>query len=282
MKSLQKIKNGNFRMNYFKFSKIPYLENFTRCKSFIIYDFCEIYHPVWYEMFLKISNTLQKAKPLDISYLLLVESNISKHMMFLDHYEQGYLETDFGLYVKNYGNTNQIVDAIERLLEIYGINKEDAYMVVEVAPKYKDDYSEIIDEEKLKFCQFFKANYINPETHYEYCSEIIDNLNASLQYFSSTSYNNLYILNLGDFDKYATQAIKTQLDRTNNCYTLKELTLAVEWLRQARFYGNDLYNDKYIKGDGFFIEDGDRAISILFETHFYDVDLVTKGSGSDD
>lgn len=267
MKYLKKMKNGNLRLQYFKFTEIPYLENYSRCKSLIIKDFLEIYCTSWHEMFLKIANTLQELMPKDIPYLLVVNSDVRNKRLFLEEYKSGYVSTNYNLYIKDYSTANNVVWAISKLLRVYGFDLNECFFVVQTAPKYMDDKEQIIKEEKIKFCQFMKANFIESNRLYNKCLEIIDELNFCLNRFSNTSYNNLYLLDIADFTKYSSWAVLRQLERPDNNFSKRELLKAVDWLDCARFYGLDILNDKYIPGDGFYIDENSQIISVKLRNY---------------
>lgn len=98
--------------------------------------------------------------------------------------------------------------------------------------------------------------------------EAIQQLNHTLQYFTHTTYNNLYLLNESDFDKYANSAVERQLFRPGNTFTRRELTLSVSWLKQSRFYNDDYIYPQHKPSSECFIEDGFRNILVTFKTHF--------------
>ena len=271
---LKKIHAENFRLKYLIFSEAGNhnsLENYTRVKTFILDGYCEIANHIWYKMLLDITNALQSIKPLELTFLLETSSGVGKPALFVDHDKGGYMKTSYGLYIKKYTDANTIVLVIKRLLTVYGFNLDDAYLVVEVAPKYeRQDKANLIEIEKEKLKKFINKTFVDSDKYYEVATRVIDSLNKSLQYYSPTSYNNLYLLNsLEDYDRYVNNAIIHCNYYCNIDYTIRERDLAIEWLRHARFYGDDIFAYKPISLSSCVIEDGNKRIPITFENHLF-------------
>ena len=131
---------------------------------------------------------------------------------------------------------------------------------------------DIIDSgNTLKYLyDYLKRTYIHADEYYELAIKAIDELNHSLQYFSTTTYNNLYLLNNLDYSKYSMMAVETQLDRETNSFTRQELIHVVNWLCDSKFYEGDYLNLKLRNSNECLIIDGDKTIPVSFETHFMD------------
>ena len=269
---LKKLQSENFRLRFLKFSEIDSLgglENHTRIKSFILYDKFEISCTKWYLMYRSIVDCLQSLKPLPLEHLLDVSPFYGRCRPFLDLYSDGYSKTDFGLYVRNPGKANDTITYIRRLLMVYGFNLNDAYLVVELTPDAaRYDSDDIIEEAKQNLYDFLKRTYVNAEEYYQVAVSAIYELNHSLQYFSTTTYNNLYLLNELDFRKYSTFACEKQLKRENNRFSDRELNLAISWLSLSRFYYGDYLNIKSISEGDNFIIDSNRVIKVTFATRY--------------
>ena len=91
-----------------------------------------------------------------------------------------------------------------------------------------------------------------------------------LQNYTTTTYNNLYLLGKEDYDKYSKEAITRQLYRFGNTYAERELCLAVEWLKYSLFYEGDYVDIKNKEYSGAFIKDGDKHIQVKFKTYFFE------------
>ena len=269
---LKKLESENFRLRFLKFSEIDswsVLENYTRIKSFILNGQFEIASTKWYRMYLYIVELLQTVKPIDLGRLLAIEPMSGRCRPFLDHSQGGYLRTDFGLYLRDPGAANKVVPAIMWMLKLYGFNPEDAYLVVELTPDCANDYSDgIIEAEKQELYDYLKRVFVEADRFYDMAIRGIDELNHSLRYYSTTTYNNLYLLNASDFDRYANDAIERQLDRENNTFTRSELSKAVLWLSDVRFRQGDYLNPTHKTFGDDYIVDGDKRIKVTFNTHF--------------
>lgn len=246
---LKKILNEEKRYNYFCFSEIDkgfYLENYTRVKSFILKNEFEIFCPTWYEIILKILNHLQEIYPLKISYILESESIFSRTPLFVDYPKSGYIQTNFGIYLRRITDTSMVVLAIRKILQLYSVNLSDAYMVVEVAPRYESKecikYYENKSQEQL--LDFLNSTFSKPIEYFDLCIKVIDTLNSELENVINTSYNNLYLLNsLADYDLYSARAFCSLLNNKD----FKEERLfnhVIDWLRHARFYKGEIYSEE--------------------------------------
>lgn len=269
---LKKLQTENFRLRFLKFSEIDSfdkLEKFTRIKSFILKGQFELSCKKWFLMYRSVVELLQEVRPLDLSFLLHVEPFYGRSKPYLDYDRDGYFHTDFGLYAREQGSVNNVIFHIKCLLRLYGFSLDDAYLVVELTPESASYYSEdVIKSIKNNLYDYLKRTYIHADEYYELAIRAIDELNHSLQHFSTTSYNNLYLLDGFDFNKYSTQAVDTQLDRETNTFTRQELIKAINWLRISRFYKGDYLNLELIDSDECLIVDEDTTIPVTFKTHF--------------
>lgn len=269
---LKKLNSENFRLRYLKFSEIDswrMLENHTRIKSFILKGHFEIACNKWYVMYISIVNTLQEIQPIDYGRLLSLNPVTGRCKPFMDHLKAGYLKTNYGLFIREAGSANKTIMMIKWILDLYGYDLDDAYLVVELTPDCVFYYSdEIIKEEKEELLHFLKETFVNSNSYYEMTIKAIDELNHALQYYTHTTYNNLYLLNENDFDRYANSAIERQLFRPGNTFTRRELTLSVAWIKQSRFYNNDYINPEHKTSGECFIEDGFHRIPVAFKTYF--------------
>lgn len=269
---LKKLQTGNFRLRFLKLSEINSwnaLENYTRIKSFILDGNFEIACDKWYKMYLKIIESLQATHPIDLSFLLNLEPMVGRCKPFVDCSRQGYLKTNFGLYIRDAGPASKIVMAIKWLLKLYGFDWSNAYLVVELTPDCtNNDSDEIIENEKNDLKDYLQKTFVEADRYYDIAIRAIDEMNHSLQYFSSTTYNNLYLLSSYDFDKYSNDAIERQMARPNNEFTRSELTHSVYFLRTSRFTNRDYLNIKSLSSGESFIVDGDKRIQVMFKTYF--------------
>lgn len=269
---LKKLESENFRLRFLKFSEIDSwsaLENYTRIKSFILDGQFEIACTKWYKMYLHIIELLQTVKPIDLERLLEIEPMTGRCRPFSDHLKGGYIKTDFGLYLRDPGAANKVVPAIKWMLKLYGFNPEDAYLVVELTPDCANDYSDdIVEAEKQELYDYLKKVFVEADRFYNMAVKAIDEMNHSLRYFTTTTYNNLYLLSGTDFDRYANDAVERQLARSNNTFTESELTKAVLWLSDVRFKQGDYLNPTFKTPGDTFVVDSDRRIKVTFKTHF--------------
>lgn len=274
MKSfLKKLESENFRLRFLNFSEIDSwstLDNYTRIKSFIVDGVFEIACSKWYLMYIQIVESLQKIRPLNINHLLSLSPFKGRCTPFLNHRAAGYSETSFGLFLRVPTAANDVILAIKKMLRIYGFDTRDAYLVVELNPDSASYYSDdIIKQEQNDLFMFLKNTFVEAEDYYNIAINAIDAMNETLQNLTTTTYNNLYLLSEGDYDRYSKEAIEKQLRRLNNTFTERELNLAVAWLRYARFYENDYICVGHKDCSGSFIKDGDKSIQVMFETHFF-------------
>lgn len=272
MKSfLKKLESENFRLRYLNFSEIDSwstLDNYTRIKSFIVDGFFEIACSKWYKMYVEIVKSLQKIRPLNSNHLLSLSSFKGRCTPFLDYRAPGYSETSFGLYLRVPTAANDVILAIKKMLRIYGFDTRDAYLIVELNPDSASYYSDdIIEQEQNDLFMFLKNTFVKAEDYYNVAINAIDAMNETLQNFTTTTYNNLYLLSEGDYDRYSKEAIEKQLRRSNNTFTERELDLAVSWLSYSRFFENDYICVSHKNYRGSFIKDKNKLIQITFKTH---------------
>ena len=274
---LKKLQTENFRLRFLKFSEIDSwekLEKFTRIKSFILVDQFELACKKWFLMYRSIVNLLQKVKPIDTSFLLNVGPFYGRSKPYLDYDKDGYFYTGFGLYAREQGSANNVIFHTKCLLRIYGFSLDDAYLVVELTPESASYYSDdIINSIKHDLYDYLKRTYVHADEYYELSIKAIDELNHSLHYFSTTTYNNLYLLNDLDYSKYSMMAVETQLDRETNTFTRQELIHVINWLRDSKFYEGDYLNLKLRYFNECLIIDNDKTIPVTFKTHFMEEEL---------
>ncbi len=275
MKSfLKKLESENFRLRFLNFSEIvswSTLDNYTRIKSFVVDGVFEIACSKWYKMYIEIVESLQKIRPLNINHLLSLSPFKGRCTPFLDYRAPGYSETSFGLFLRVPTASNDIIYAIKKTLRIYGFDTRHAYLVVELNPDSASYYSnDIIEQEQNDLLMFLKNTFVKAEDYYSVAIKAIEAMNETLQNYTTTTYNNLYLLSEDDYDRYSKEAIEKQLRRSNNTFTERELNLAVTWLSYARFYENDYICVEHKDCSGSFIKDGDKFIQVTFDTHFFE------------
>lgn len=272
-KFLKKLESENFRLRYLKLSEIDswnYLENYTRIKSFILDEEFEIAECKWYKMYVSIVELLQTVNPINSYILLKADPFTGRSRPFLDHFESGYSQTSFGLYLRQPVAASNIVYAIKKMVSLYGFDPENAYLVVELTPDAANDYSnDVIEDEKRELYEFLKRTFVDAEMFYDIAITAIDEMNNALKYYSKTTYNNLYLLGHLDYDKYSKEAIEKQLSREDNTFTRRELTLSVEWLWYSRFQSSNYYKPEYKISNNSYIVDGEKRIMVMFETYFF-------------
>ena len=273
MKSfLKTLESENFRLRFLNFSEIDSwsaLDNYTRIKSFIVDGVFEIACFKWYKMYIEIVESLQKTRPLNQDFLLNLSPFRGRCTPFLDYRAAGYLETGFGLYLRVPTASNDVIPAIKKMLRIYGFDTRDAYLVIELNPDSASYYSDnIIKQEQSDLLTFLKNTFVKAEDYYNVAIKAIAAMNETLQNYTTTTYNNLYLLSEQDYDRYSKEAIEKQLRKSDNTFTERELNIAVTWLRYARFYENDYICVKHKDCSGSFIKDGDKFIQVMFKTHF--------------
>ena len=275
MKSfLKKLESENFRLRFLNFSEIDSwsaLDNYTRIKSFIVDGVFEIACSKWYKMYVEIVESLQKTKPLNQDFLLNLSPFRGRCTPFLDYRAAGYLETSFGLYLRVPTAANDIIPTIKKMLRIYGFDARDAYLVIELNPDSASYYSDdIVEQEQNDLFAFLKNTFVKAEDYYNVAIKAIEAMNETLQNYTTTTYNNLYLLSEQDYDRYSKEAIEKQLRRLNNTFTERELSMAVAWLSYARFFENDYICVKHKNYSGSFIKDGNKLIQVMFKTHFFE------------
>lgn len=270
---LKKIKNENFRFYFLNFSetKDVWLDNNTRIKSFVLDGQVEIAPTHWYELYVSVFNYLQRTTPHSLQDILETPSLVTSRVdLFLDYDKGNYIKTECGLYIKRFSNINKIVQVIERLLQMYYVNLNDAYLVVEVPPKYEgEEKAEIIKFEKNKLRNYLCSQYINGPAYYDKAVAVIDELNKLIQTLSPTSYNNLYLLNsLDDYRNYSHMILNNFLSFNKETqFTRRDFDIVVEWLECARFFDGDIFRTYPITIGESFIEYKDKVISVTMKTH---------------
>ena len=271
-RKLKKIKNENYRFYFLNFSEAEsvWLDNNTRIKSFILDGEFEIATNHWYELYVVIFNYLQRMRPLELDYILEAPSLVTTRVsLFLDYDGGNYIKTECGLYIKKFTNINKIIQVIRRLLRLYCVNLNDAYLVVEVPPKYEGRESEsIIQHEKDKLRNYLCSEYVKGDVYYDKAVMAIEELNKLIQTISPTSYNNLYLLNsLEDYRNYSHKIINNYIYYSRGSkFTTIEFVIAVEWLECARFFGGDIFRTKPIAIGESFIEYEDKIIPVTMKT----------------
>ena len=269
---LKNLESENFRLRFLKFSEIDSwsaLENYTRIQSFILKGKFEVACSKWYKMYLTIVELLQTIRPLDKLRLINAYPMNGRCKPFEEYSKSGYIETDFGLYLRNPGAVNHIVPAIKYMLKLYGFNPEDAYLIVELTPdSAKDSSHNVIESQQKELYKYLKSIYVDADRYYNIAIKAIDAMNFTLRFYSTTTYNNLYLLSSSDYDKYASEAIERQLSRPHNSFTRSELSFAVVWLHDVRFLEGDYLNPQAKKQGTSYIVDQETKIKVTFNTHF--------------
>ena len=270
---LKKLETENFRMRYLKFSEINSLDSlkkFTRIKSFVLNGQFEISTTKWWFLYLCVVEKLQQIRNLDKNYLLNLSSFTGRCKPFSESYKDGYVRTDFGLYLRKPGSTNNIVFALMRMIGIFSFNLDDAYLIVELTPDEMSYYAdEIVETEKKDLYLYLNNIYIHAKEYFDLSIKAIEELNHTLCYFSTTTYNNLYLLSSIDYWRYANEAIEKQLGRNTNSFTRSELTQVIIWLYNSRFLDGDYLNSKYKTSDDCYIRDGEKRIQVTFKSHSF-------------
>lgn len=278
---LKKITNENFRFYFLNFSEASgvWLDNNTRIKSFILDGQFEIAPDHWYELYVQIFNYLQRTRPHTIEHILEVPSLVTTRVeLFLDYNGGNYIKTECGVYIKRFSNINKIIQVIRRLLQMYYVNPNDAYLVVEVPPKYEGEESDtIIQHEKDKLRKYLCSEYISGLAYYDKAVAVIEELNKLIKTFSPTSYNDLYLLNsLEDYRNYSHKILNNFLYfNKGTTFTERDFAIVVEWLECARFFDGDIFRTKPIAIGESFIEYEDKVIPVTMKTHFINDDLAT-------
>ncbi len=271
---LRKIKNENFRFYYLNFSESNHvwLDKNTRIVSFILDGQFEVSTKHWYKLYVGVFNYLQKMRPLELDYILEVPSEVTTRVeLFLNHYRAGYYGTECGLYIKKFTSINKIIEVIRRLLKMYYVDAKDAYLVVEVPPKYEgDDGEEFIIKEKEKLKDFLYHEYCNGYEYYEKAIKVIDYLNVLLKGFLPTAYDNLYLLNsLKDYTVYSHKILNNYLFFLKDMeYTKKDYEIVVKWLECARFFAGDIFRIDPIEIGEMTIEYENKIIPVTLKTYF--------------
>lgn len=270
---LQKIKNENYRFYFLKVSvgeSDLWLDNHTRFKSLVVYNEFEIANLNWQDVCVTFVNHLQKVHPAPSQRLLEAPAFIIRDKLFVSNPRTGYVETDFGLYIKRFTDSKKVLEAIKRLIQIYYLNPNDVYIVVEVPPKFLGEDKKIwIDQERQKLKDFIFNTFKDDEKTYEIVLGALDALNNVLNKSSTSSYNDVYLLNSHkDYETYSHKALNHW--RLSNKYTPTQYEKAVEYLEVARFYKGDIYRREQIEKPKLIIEDGERIIPLASTSHFYD------------
>ena len=273
MKSfLKKLESENFRLRFLNFSEIDSwsaLDNYTRIKSFIVDGEFESACSKWYKMYIEIVESLQQIRPLSLDFLLNLSPFKGRCTPFLDYHGAGYQQTNFGIYLRVPTAANEVIPSIKRMLRVYGFNPSDAYLVIELNPDSASYYSDdVIEQEQQDLLNFLRATYVRADDYYQAAINAISAMNDTLLNYTTTTYNNLYLLSELDYDRYSKEAIEKQLSRLNNAFTRRELELAVMWLNYSRFWENGYICIKHKEHSGSYIKDGEKMIPVTFKTHF--------------
>ena len=216
-------------------------------------------------MYFNILEFLQKVSPISFERLLDLPSMTGRVKPFIDHSRGGYKETCFGLYARNPGSANNIIQAIKFMLKIYGFSLNDAYLVVELTPDAAKKYSgSIIENQKKQLYEYIKSEYVRADEIYDTAVRAIDAMNQAMYRY----YNNLYLLREQDFDKYTDAAFNAQIRNEKNIFSGQQLRGAIELLRHIRFYDGVLLDRTHKSIGESYIEDGGTIIHVDFETKF--------------
>ena len=275
---LKKLESENFRLRFLNFSEIDSwsaLDNYTRIKSFILDGEFELSCSKWYKMYISIVESLQKINPQNLEFLLNLSPFKGRCVPFLDYRGAGYELTNFGLYLRVPTAANDVIPAIKRMLRVYGFNSSDAYLIIELNPDSASYYSDdIIEQEQFELLSFLEKTFVKASEYYDMSVKAIEEMNGSLQQYTKTTYNNLYLLGESDYDRYSKEAIEWQLRNPTNSFSRRELTLAVNWLNYSRFFEDDYRNIKHKTHVGTSIKTDDKLIPVTFKTHFYSEEVV--------
>ena len=270
---LKKRESENFNLRFLNFSEIDSwssLDNYTRIKSFILCNTFETSCSKWYKMYILIVEFLQKIRPLNHDFLLHLCPFKGRCAPFSEHRGAGYSLTDFGLYLRVPTSANEIIMSIKKILRIYGFDVKQAYLVIELNPDSVSPCCEdIVEREQSRLLNFLKKTYVGGDAYYEIAVAAINAMNDSIQQYSNTTYNNLYLLSESDYERYSNQAVELQLRNPKNTISRRELELTVLWLKYSKFYKGDyVYLTKKSRGLSF-ICDNEKRIVVNFNTTLY-------------
>lgn len=268
---LKKIKNENYRFYYLNFQNVKedfWLDKNTRIISFILDGQFEVATTHWYELYVKIFDFLQRIRPHTSDEILDAPSLVTTRVdLFIDHYQEDYYPTECGLYIKKFSNANKIVQVIKRLLQMYYVDLSDSYLVVEIPPRYEENSEEIIGGEKEKLRNYLCSEYVKGNEYYEKALLVIDEMNKLIQAFSSTAYNNLYLLNsLEDYRNYSHRILNNYIYFNKGVYSEREYRIVAEWLECARFFKGDIFRTVPTPIGESVIEAEDKTILVTMMT----------------
>ena len=266
---LGKIKCENPGLHFLNFQDVGYgvyIGRHTRIKSFILKNYGEIAFKHWQYAPARIFDELQKIHDFDTNYLLEKQLYGNTRMpMFIDYPRKGYAETDCGLYLRRITGSNDILLVIKRIIEIFSIATKDAYLVVELTPSFQSYYyPESVKESRIKFETYLKDVCKLDDGEIKHKLDVLNELNEGLHRLSFTSYNDLYLLQIKDYDKYASSAAVMRIMMYDNNEDIrKESWDVINYLRECKAYYNEVeYTGHY------YIEDRNSILEVTFDTHF--------------